>query len=260
MPVIVASSAMALYRLTKSSLLTVARASAEMRSYISPYSFSFKRSKKRCAVSSGALGGSGCFPPEESLPEEQAKAARSATISSAAGRRDVSRRMTVTVTILTIERGWVSCGSQVCLRRLEAGSISGTKSGKETPMAKDDTNSGDAEITKRILVREAMEKVGGDGCVVAEDEELIAVSQKLAGIPGVHTVAVVDSEARLVGVIPMRLLMDELFLDVAPEDFLVGMRDIEDVEEFARISRAKTAGELMGEATYVNMDDNVREA
>src|SRR3989337_3023627 len=171
-----------------------------MRSYISLYFFTFQRSKKRCGVSSGALGGSGFLSPEESLPEEQAKAAKSATISSAAGRRDMSRRMTVTVLILTIERGWVSCGSQVCLRRVEAGSISGTKSGKETPMAKDDTNSDDAEITKRILVREAMEKVGGDGCVVSEGEGLVAVSEKLAGSPGVHTVAVVDSESRLVGV------------------------------------------------------------
>ena len=127
-------------------------------------------------------------------------------------------------------------------------------------MARDDTNEGDAGITKRILVRQAMEKVGGDGCVVSEGEGLIAVSEKLAGSPGVHTVAVVDNQARLAGVIPMRLLMDELFLDVAPEDFLVGMRDIEDVEEFGRLSRAKTAGELMEEAAYVTMDDTVREA
>ena len=166
----------------------------------------------------------------------------------------------MTVTILTIERGRVSCGSQVCLTRLEARSLHGAESGKETPMAKDDANSGDAEITKRILVREAMEKVGGDGCVVSEGEGVIAVSEKLAGSPGVHTVAVVDGRACLVGVIPMRLLMNELFLDVAPEDFLVGMRGIEDVEEFARISRAKTAGELMEEPAYVTMDDTVREA
>ena len=41
---------------------------------------------------------------------------------------------------------------------------------------------------------------------------------------------------------------------------LVGMRDIEDVEESSRISRARTAGELMEEAAYVTMDDTVREA
>src|SRR3989337_923521 len=81
----------------------VARASAETRSYISPYSFSFQRSKKRCAVSRGVLGGSGFLSPDEPLPDVQAKAARSATRSSAAGRRDMSRRITVTVPILTIE-------------------------------------------------------------------------------------------------------------------------------------------------------------
>src|SRR3990172_11741052 len=121
-------------------------------------------------------------------------------------------------------------------------------------MARDDMNAGDSEITRRTLVREAMERVGGEGCVVSEGEDLAVVSEKLAGIPGVHTVAVVDGEGRLVGVIPMRLLLYELFLDVAPEDFLVGMRDIEDVEEFSRISRARTAGGLMGKAAHLNMD------
>src|SRR3990172_8606831 len=223
----------------------VARASGETRSYMSPYSFSFQRLKKRCAVSRGVLGGSGCLPPAASLPEEQAKAATSATIRSVAGRREVSQRMTASYLFYSRTPQAVR---HVCLRGAEAGSISGTKSGEETPMARDDMNAGDSEITRRTLVREAMEMVGGDGCVVSEGEDLAVVSEKLAGIPGVHTVAVVDGEGRLVGVIPMRLLVDELFLDVAPEEFLVGMRDIEDVEEFSRISRARTAGELVGGA------------
>src|SRR3972149_6977549 len=132
---------------------------------------------------------------------------------------------------------------------------SNAKSGKETPMAKDDTNAGDAEITKRTLVREALEMAGGKGCVVSEGEDLAAVSEKLAGSPGVHTVAVVDGQSRLVGIIPMRLLVDEMFLDVAPEEFLVGMRDIEDVEEFSRISRARTAGGLTGGGAAVTREE-----
>jgi CBS domain-containing protein len=119
---------------------------------------------------------------------------------------------------------------------------------------------GDAQTTKRTLVREAMEKVGSKGCVVSPDDDLVAVSERLADSPGVHIVAVVDDQNRLVGVIPMRLLVDELFLDVAPEEFLVGLREIEDVEEFGRIIRARTAGELMEEPAYVTMDDTVREA
>jgi len=122
------------------------------------------------------------------------------------------------------------------------------------------THAGDSETTRRTLVREAMEKVGSKGCVVSAGDDLVAVSESLADSPGVHTVAVVDDQGRLVGVIPMRLLVDELFLDVAPEEFLVGLREIEDVEEFGRIIRARTAGELMEAPAYVRMDDTVREA
>ena len=118
----------------------------------------------------------------------------------------------------------------------------------------------DAQTTRHTLVREALEKVGGRGCVVSAGDDLVAVSESLADSPGVHTVAVVDDQGRLVGVIPMRLLVDELFLDVAPEEFLVGLREIEDVEEFGRIIRARTAGELMEAPAYVTMDDTVREA
>ncbi len=124
----------------------------------------------------------------------------------------------------------------------------------------DDVNDNGPAITKRTLVREALEKVGTEPCVVREDDALPVVAEELSSRQGVNAVAVVDSQARLVGVIPMRLLLDELFLDVAPEEFLVGMRDIEDVEEFSRLSRAQTAGELMEEPVYVTMDDPVREA
>src|SRR3972149_6287674 len=124
----------------------------------------------------------------------------------------------------------------------------------------DHTDEGDPGVTRSTLVREALEMVGSQPCVVGEGDDLLAATEQLVAFQGVHTVAVVDNEGRLVGVIPMRLLVDELFLDVAPEEFLVGMRDIEDVEEFSRISRARTAGELMEEAAYVTMDDTVREA
>lgn len=124
----------------------------------------------------------------------------------------------------------------------------------------DDTDDEGPAITKRTLVREALEKVGTEPCTAREDDALPVVAEKLSALHGVNTVAVVDAEGRLVGIIPMRLLLDELFLDVAPEEFLIGMHDMEDVEEFSRISRAQTAGELMDEPVYVTMDDPVREA
>jgi CBS domain-containing protein len=95
---------------------------------------------------------------------------------------------------------------------------------------------------------------------VREDEDLLVTTEQLGALPGVHTVAVVDSQERLVGIIPMRLVLDDLFLEVAPEEFLADLKDTEGVEEFGRISRARTAGELMEEPAFVTMDDTARDA
>jgi len=118
----------------------------------------------------------------------------------------------------------------------------------------------DPEVTKRTPVREALERVGLEPCTVRRDEKLLAVAERLGSHPGVHTVAVVDNEGRLVGIIPMRLLLNDLFLQVAPEEFLMDLQERESVEEFGRLSRARTAEELMEEPTFVTMADTVREA
>jgi len=113
---------------------------------------------------------------------------------------------------------------------------------------------------KQTRVREVVKGAVSRGCVVSTGDDLLAVCKGLAESSGVHTVAVVDEEGRLAGIIPMRLLTEELLLDVAPEEFLVAMREMEDVEEFGRISRARTAGELMEEPAYVTMEEGVPEA
>jgi CBS-domain-containing membrane protein len=115
-------------------------------------------------------------------------------------------------------------------------------------------------ITQRTSVREALGWVGAEPCVVDEDADLLRICERLGEGPAVQTVAVVDRAGRLTGIIPLRLLLDELFLRVAPEEFLSGLRGMEGIEEFGRISRARTARDLMQPAVYVTMDDSVREA
>ncbi len=118
----------------------------------------------------------------------------------------------------------------------------------------------EASITKRTPVREALGTAGTEALTVQEGDNLTLVAERLISRPEINTVPVVDSRGRLVGIIPTRLLLDELFLEVAPEEFLAELKAIEDVEEFGRISRARTAGELMEEPAYVTMDHPVREA
>jgi len=116
-------------------------------------------------------------------------------------------------------------------------------------------------IAKQTKIRQALEAVGGGRpCSVREDEPLEAVTELLGAAPGVHTVAVVDRQGRLVGIIPMRILLDDLFLRLAPEEFLLEMREIAGVEEFGRLSRAEKAADLMEPPVFVQLEDTVRDA
>jgi CBS domain-containing protein len=115
-------------------------------------------------------------------------------------------------------------------------------------------------ITQRTTVREALGTDATRPCVVEEGADLLRICERLGETPGVDVVAVVDDARRLSGIIPVRLLLDELFLHVAPEDFLNDLRAMEGVEEFGKLSRARSARDLMQPAVYVTMDESVRDA
>jgi CBS-domain-containing membrane protein len=115
-------------------------------------------------------------------------------------------------------------------------------------------------ITRDTSVGEALGRVGISACVVKEEDDLLQVAESMAANLGTHTAAVVDEQGCLVGVIPMHLLLAELYLRVAPEGFLVGMRAFENIEEFGKISRARTAKELMQPPIYLTTEDSARNA
>lgn len=115
-------------------------------------------------------------------------------------------------------------------------------------------------IAQRTLVREALGRKKIQPCVVEESADLLRICERLAETPGVDIMAVVNEAGRLTGIIPVRLLLDELFLHVAPEEFLADLLASEGVEEFGKLSRARSARDLMQPTVYVAMDDSVREA
>jgi CBS domain-containing protein len=115
-------------------------------------------------------------------------------------------------------------------------------------------------ITRETSAGEASRLVGIPACIVKEEDDLRQVAESMAASLGTQTAAVVDREGRLVGVIPVRLLLAELYLHVAPEEFLVGMRAFENIAEFGKLSRARNAKELMQPPVYVTTTDSAREA
>ena len=115
-------------------------------------------------------------------------------------------------------------------------------------------------IAQRMSVRDVLGMAAVGPCVVEEDAGLLHICEQLAEAPGVHTVAVVGKTGRLTGIIPISLLLDALFLHVAPEEFLADLRLMEGIEEFGKLSRARSAQDLVQAAVYVTMGDSVREA
>ena len=130
---------------------------------------------------------------------------------------------------------------------------------KEPPGGRPSEEEADA-ITRDTSVDEAMGRVGISACVVREEDDLLQVAEAMAANLGTHTAAVVDEQGCLVGIIPMHLLLAELYLHVAPEEFLVGMRAFENIEEFGKISRARKANELMQSPVYLTTEDSARDA
>jgi len=111
-----------------------------------------------------------------------------------------------------------------------------------------------------ILVQEAAGRNRLEPCLIHGRLGVRAVGECLESHPGVHVAAVVDDQDRLLGVVPLRLILDDLCVRVAPEEFVADLGDPDGLAEFGRITRAHTAADLMEEPAFVTMDDSVREA
>jgi len=131
----------------------------------------------------------------------------------------------------------------------------------EERAAEDKAGRPEADVhIKMTHVSEARSLAGDVPCVVPQDMDLKEVARQMWRRRGVRVVAVVDPESRLVGVIPLRLLLAELFFHVAPEEFISDILKRERIEEIGRMVRAETAGELMQPPLYVTLDDTVKHA
>ena len=111
-------------------------------------------------------------------------------------------------------------------------------------------------LTKATPIGDAR-RIAETPCIVREDDDLFEVAKALSVHRRVHTVAVVNAAGTLVGIIPVRLLVDELFLQVAPEEFLTDILDQGRMEAYGRMVQARTAGELMQPPVYVTVHDTI---
>ena len=96
--------------------------------------------------------------------------------------------------------------------------------------------------------------------IVRADTPLDEVAQAMLSSPNVHVACVVNDEGRLLGLLGLRTLADDLFFHILPEEFLSEATDLEHVMEFAKKSGMRTAEDAMREPVWVKFGETVKDA
>ena len=115
-------------------------------------------------------------------------------------------------------------------------------------------------VTQSTSIREADRLLSIEPIVVQAEDDLQHVAEVATQHPGARTISVVDADGHLVGVIPVRVLVNEIFLKIVPEQFLGEIHDYEQVLDYARHLGARTARDIMLAPVAVHMEDTVRAA
>jgi CBS domain-containing protein len=96
--------------------------------------------------------------------------------------------------------------------------------------------------------------------IVAAKATLTEVAQEMLTHPSVHVACVVAEDSRLVGLISLKTLADDLFFHILPEEFIAESTDIEKTMSFADKTRILTAEDAMIPPVWVKCGDTVKDA
>ena len=115
-------------------------------------------------------------------------------------------------------------------------------------------------ITQSTRIDEADRLLSIGPVIAGSDESLREIAEKAVQNPGCRVIAVVDADKRLTGVIPIRVLVNDIFLKIVPEEFLGEILDLEGALKYAAHVGARTAADIQLPAVSVRRDETVRDA
>ncbi len=96
--------------------------------------------------------------------------------------------------------------------------------------------------------------------IVSPDTSLQDVAKEMFLHPTTHVACVVDKNGRLLGLLNLNELANDVFFHIDPEEFLSEITSLEDVMRYADESRKRTAADSMQDPVWVKMDDRIKEA
>lgn len=115
-------------------------------------------------------------------------------------------------------------------------------------------------ITQGTSIADADRLLSIGPVVVDEQASLRAIAEQAVENTGCRVIAVVDRERRLTGVIPVRVLVNDIFLKILPELFLGEILDLDAALKYAAHVGARTASDVALPPVSVRPDEAVRDA
>jgi CBS domain-containing protein len=96
--------------------------------------------------------------------------------------------------------------------------------------------------------------------IVRADASLREIAEKAVENAGCRVIAVVDHDEHLVGVIPVRVLVNDIFLKIVPELFLGEILDLDAALKYAAHIGARTASDIQLPPVSVHGAESIRDA
>jgi len=93
--------------------------------------------------------------------------------------------------------------------------------------------------------------------IISPDVSLDLVAPAMLEHPSVHVVCVVAEDGRLIGLLSLQDLADDLFFHIMPEEFLSEVTDLEQVMQYADKSRMRTVADAMQEPVWVKRGETI---
>jgi CBS domain-containing protein len=115
-------------------------------------------------------------------------------------------------------------------------------------------------ILRDTPVEEVVAVLNLEPTIVNADTPLEDIPQMMLIHPNVHVICVVAGDNRLVGLLGLRALADDIFFHILPEEFLSEIRDLDEAMEFANRSHMRTAADAMQDPVWVKQGETVKDA
>jgi len=118
----------------------------------------------------------------------------------------------------------------------------------------------DWSILRDTSVETVNSLLGLEPTIVQGDTPLDSVARAMLAHPNVHVASVVAENGRLIGLLELSILADDLFFHILPEEFLSEITDLEKLMTYADKTRTLTARDAMTPPVWVKRDETVKEA